>query len=60
MTNTKYTTLSPVLYVHPAHPGIILIHNNATCVSSSELKLLYDDNPLVFHEVCVIEQALIQ
>ena len=37
ITNTKYTTLSPVPYVRPGHPGIIIIHNNTSHVISLKL-----------------------
>ena len=60
MTNTKYATLSFVLYLRPVHPGILQIPNNATRVSSYELKRVYGKNFRFFHEVRGFEQALIQ
>ena len=56
ITNTKYATLSPVPYVHPVHPGIILITNNTIRVASYELKRVYNDNIRVFHKVRGVEQ----
>ena len=38
MTKTKYAPLSPVPYVRPVHPGILIITNNAIRVTSSKLK----------------------
>ena len=46
--------------MRPIYPGIILIPNNAIRVASYELKRLYNENFQVFHEVCGVEQALIQ
>ena len=60
MINVKYETLSPVLYVRPLHPGIILIPNYATRFASYKLKRVYDKNLQIFHEVHGFEQALIQ
>ena len=60
MINVKYDTLSPVPYVRPLHPVIILISNNAARVASYKLKRVYDKNLQVFHEVHGFEQALIQ
>ena len=37
ITNTKYTTLSPVPYVRTRHPGILIIHNNTSHVISLKL-----------------------
>ena len=59
MNNTEYATLSPVPYVCNVHPGIIQIPNNTTHVASYELKILYDDNLGVFHEVRRVEQSII-
>ena len=52
MTTTKYATLSPVVYVRPVHPGNKYISCNTTRVASYKLKILYDKNIRVFHEVC--------
>ena len=60
MTNTKYATLPPVAYVRPVHPGILQIPSNATRVTLYKLKRVYDKNIRVFHEVCGVEEALIQ
>ena len=59
-TNTKYATLSKVLYVRPVHPRILLIPNNATHVAFYEIKCVYDNILWVFHEVQGVEQAPIQ
>ena len=34
IANTKYATLSPVVYVPPVHPGILQITRNTTRVAS--------------------------
>ena len=60
MSNRKYATPSPVLYVRPVHPSILQISNNATHVASYELKIVYDENIQVFYKVRGVEQALIQ
>ena len=60
MTNTKYAILPPVPYVRPVHPVILQIPNNATCVTSYELKRLYDNNLQVFHKMCGVKQSLVQ
>ena len=60
MTNMKYATLSPVVYVRPVHPGILQISRNATCVASYKLKKFYYNNLQVSHKVRGVEQALIQ
>ena len=59
MTNKKCATLSPVTYARPSHPGILLIPNNSTHVTSYKLKLVYDENIWFFHKLRGFEQALI-
>ena len=60
MINTKYATLSPVLYVGPVHPGILKIPNNSARVDPWELKIVYKENLRGFHELRGVEHALIQ
>ena len=57
MTNKNYATLSPIPYVRPVYPGILQIPNNATRVTSYELKTVYNKNLQVFHEVRGVEQS---
>ena len=51
MTDAKSAILSNEPYILPVRPGILLIPNNATRVSSYEHKCLYKDNIRVFHKV---------
>ena len=60
MKNTKSSTLSPVPYIRPVHPGIKLITNNATHATLYETKGVYNNNLWVFHEVRGFEQSSIQ
>ena len=60
MKNTKYATLSNLPYIHPVHPSILIITNNATRIASYELKRVCKENLQFFHEVRGVEQAVIQ
>ena len=60
MTDTKYATLSNVLYVRTVHPGTLLIPKNTMRVESYEIKRVYDENLQVFHKVSGVKQELIK
>ncbi len=57
----KFSFISDAPYVHPNHPGVLIIPNGASCHAMDHLNRTHKEQVRVFHEVSrgVEEQALI-